>query len=858
MGTRLACLTQVFDRATAASASIVLVALSMLTVEGRSQVRNPDQDIYSRYHSLLERYVGQADEAAVLYRREIVGAVTDGYDKPIPETQVMEKYSGARGDIVAARAALDAAHADYLAGKSSLADYLRAGDRAVQRAIDKMWTIDLDLTGWQVSALDTRRRHESRDIDKAYSDGRTALEQRYPQRGSEFDAAVAKLRDDLTAKERGQIELAIKDYKAIQNHLGEYLKAMAGDTWILQDFNERRERHATAEEFRTAVYSNFCFRLGDRDPKLLTQLFGNAVDKNSALDFFVVFPGSPDRLIVRAIFNRAPDSGKEDYTPALANGLWKMDAFLADYPVEKLRKYDSALPPLDFAGGDIEQMSRILSSRLVRFYLVTQAQDATFRDIQKAVDGAGPAAPLPDTSKLPEMFKAAMDKQRVYADAKRERDMAQSEFDRAAGAATKAQQDLDKATASIGTTLMFVDNGDAVAAAKPGARGARSAKDLLKVYKDRIALLKLNNRPTEQWEQRVADIEKAIAAALQPLQDALTKALTDKDSAAKKLQEVAGRTKGIKPEDAAQAYLAAKQQYDAAVAALPPDARKDLAALPAKPDDYPGDAVLKKLDERIAQVRRERQNAQYDLLAKLSELQRNDSELNQLARSIANDRAAGEGLADKTLSDLGAADEGLAKAFETLKAGLDEGKSVLTKSDRGMQVLEKLTKDAEGTTILKEVREHTKTISEAFKLAGETAERIATAIKLSNQFEAADPRSGLDALGTLLDLTSSTAEKVPVMGQTLGRFLGFYSKAAVACGQAAVRIQDKIIETNLNTAFSNPPPERHLYLRSEIENGALSLQNANVDRITNMLQVRRLITLVHATGLGEAREVTRP
>jgi hypothetical protein len=80
----------------------------------------------------------------------------------------------------------------------------------------------------------------------------------------------------------------------------------------------------------------------------------------------------------------------------------------------------------------------------------------------------------------------------------------------------------------------------------------------------------------------------------------------------------------------------------------------------------------------------------------------------------------------------------------------------------------------------------------------------------------------------------------------------------VACGQAAVRIQDEIIETNLKTAFSNPPPERHLYLRSEIENGALALQNANVDKITDMLQVRRLITLVHATGLGQAREVTRP
>ncbi len=69
----------------------------------------------------------------------------------------------------------------------------------------------------------------------------------------------------------------------------------------------------------------------------------------------------------------------------------------------------------------------------------------------------------------------------------------------------------------------------------------------------------------------------------------------------------------------------------------------------------------------------------------------------------------------------------------------------------------------------------------------------------------------------MLEQVNSRAEKVPVIGQTLSRFMGFYAKGARACGDAAVKIQQKIIETEMDNFMSNPTPERHLYTASEID-----------------------------------------
>lgn len=105
----------------------------------------------------------------------------------------------------------------------------------------------------------------------------------------------------------------------------------------------------------------------------------------------------------------------------------------------------------------------------------------------------------------------------------------------------------------------------------------------------------------------------------------------------------------------------------------------------------------------------------------------------------------------------------------------------------------------------------------------------------------------------MLEQVNSRAEKVPVIGQTLGRFMGFYAKGARACGDAAVKIQQKIIVTEMDNFMSNPTPERHLYTASEIDAIAF-WQNADIEKIIKMAQVRRLVVLVHASGLGEAQD----
>jgi len=96
-------------------------------------------------------------------------------------------------------------------------------------------------------------------------------------------------------------------------------------------------------------------------------------------------------------------------------------------------------------------------------------------------------------------------------------------------------------------------------------------------------------------------------------------------------------------------------------------------------------------------------------------------------------------------------------------------------------------------------------------------------------------------------------EKVPVVGPFLSQVLGFYAKNAVASGEAIVKIQAKIIEMDLTTSF--PRPEMHLYTVDEVK---ASLRVGDPAKVRDLLQVRRLIFLIHADSAGKVTDIRRP
>jgi hypothetical protein len=223
-------------------------------------------------------------------------------------------------------------------------------------------------------------------------------------------------------------------------------------------------------------------------------------------------------------------------------------------------------------------------------------------------------------------------------------------------------------------------------------------------------------------------------------------------------------------------------------------------------------------------------------------------------------RQIGALAAQQALEELGAkpTDE-VTEELTRLKANLDEGQELLSKADSRLEKLEKirakLTGGEQGANIIEGVKDRLETISKALEITGTWTERLATIRTLQGQLK--DERTALQALATLLELTTSVTDNVPVVGPTLGRFLGYYSKVAAACGEAVVRIQDKLIDENLDKLFGHPPAERHLYTLEEVtSNGALQNDNAR-QRIAKMLQVRRLLRLVNATSLADAQEMTR-
>lgn len=826
--------------------TLLLLAMVAAALMGpAANAESPEKEPYTRYRAMMEQYAKDMEEAAARYRSDIVGKVFDNEGNPYPEAKVLEELRGAQKKNSDAMASLDRARDAWTSRTDSLDSFFRYAAYAVQRSAQAAFAALADETRWRVVQLSARFAKQAWEQKAAFDKAAEAI-RKADGYGKDADARVEVLRRDYEGRERTLILSTLQSYRGLTDALLARRRVLAGDLWRLVDFHERRGRPEDARTFRGFVYGIHCYALG--------ATLGNSSD--SDLDFFVRFPGSPDRLILRK------------YLVEDIETLHKMDSALRAEPVESLRQHDNTLPPLSFGGSTAEQIAQLLSARLVRFYTVQAAQDAIYARLKDLNAQAGVlTAPMPEVAPI----EAAIDAFRSASAGESDAAARRSAADRAVSGAEDAQRAAERELNYARNEVRLNNRFEVVG---PEAKNARLASQRLQEIRRQIALYQAQvDDPSLPEDQRkplrevtiprlqadVAKAEAAVTAACADKATSLQAATSRLDEArrARNALPAAGN-----PEGPAR-WSRVVELYAAARTALPEAYRKDLKDLPGRGDAAAASAATeaaRALRARVAEFLAHREQVTHRLREAYGELGRCESELALLARSIAGVRISAAVEAERLLQVLGATGEDeVVKEIQRLKEGLGEGKDLLETADGRLEKLEKLrqklTGDDRGGWIIETVQERLGTVSKTLEFI-EGATEKGLAVKQAME-DLKDARTSLRAVSALLEAAGSAGGAIPVIGPTFGRFLGFYSQAAGACCDAACRIQDKLVRENVETLFSQPPPERHLYTQGEVDSGS-SLQNEDArKRIAAMLQSRRLLFLAKASSLGEAQNMTR-
>jgi hypothetical protein len=808
-------------------------------------------EVVDHYRPIIERYYREATETATRVRA-LNNKISD-HNGPIPESSLLETVNGAIASLKSGLDALDRDRQRHDKREISLAACINSAESCMFEALKTVWKAYIDETKWRVMELSQRQSAQARKLSDEYETACATIDAQ--MKGDEATAAKQRVRTEKLVTQRAAIDQILKEYKTITAEILRHHRDLCGDTWMLQDFNDRRERKSSADQFFSSVYTLFCDNLAGRGVEFHKKLFGYWSSRKSELDFFIYFPGSPDRIILNAYFGDNIEI------------LHKMDEAFAAQPVESLRKYNNSLPPINAPGSQLEQLCYILEKRSVRLFTLEAKQAALFQDLKQLVP-EGPVLILPRIDGLNAAFDSVFPQMReVYVDGE-----TRAEADRALLKAEEAIAKAERELSAAAGKLLFSRDLKSVPA---GTRNAVNPKILVDELSREIAgWQKLIDDPQTSDEQRknlrektlprlrakLATIQTAIERELGEFNRAVQKATADRDAARELIKKL---PKPLNPDAYRNVYRDAKKRYDEAVRSLPEELRAGLQQLPVNAEEASPaiiNAALKALQERIGQANDQRLAARVSITQKLGEIERIESESVLLAKAITELRIAGAIAVENTLGELGAkATDDVTEELKTLKKDLDEGKELLTKADKRLDKLEKirakLVGAGAGADIIKSTRERLGTITKALEYVSTAAERVATLRTFNEQL--GDERTALKAISTLLDGLGSTAEKVPVIGQTLGRFLSFYSKGATACCEAAVQLQDKLIERNLKTNFNSPAPERHLYTLESIESSGVEGNEGARKRIAAMLQVRRMLYLVNANTPEAARDMTR-
>lgn len=195
--------------------------------------------------------------------------------------------------------------------------------------------------------------------------------------------------------------------------------------------------------------------------------------------------------------------------------------------------------------------------------------------------------------------------------------------------------------------------------------------------------------------------------------------------------------------------------------------------------------------------------------------------------------------------------------LDAFNSQLGEVNKLFSGADSRLEALQQftryMTEDRGAGKIVEQVRERVQLFSNTLTKIKKVTDHVALFDQFQAQLANNDPRF----LSTVLRGVGPWAEKIPVIGQTVGQFITFYGKAADAILTQSRRIQDRIVNDALQAlASGRESPEVRLYTREQVRGVMVhaGYDENKIDRITTAFQARRII---HLLGVRNRSELNR-
>lgn len=789
-------------------------------------------EICDLYHRITLQHLELAAQSLEQVQRDVAATGTDETGAALSADSITEKLRYSIRQLESSR--------DYflkIKGEApaisvnSTLSHLNSLDYFFWSAAGHMQTVQFEETYRTVWLISQRQRRSARALYVAHEEKAAALKRQYARQERELTAALARLQQESTQRERVFAETALREYDAATQRLLERRRLLCGILWSAEDFHRQAADTARADDYRKKIYGAWQADLA-KLPR----------------DSYITGGGIDAAVITHSNANTI------DW---LQLGLWfvkdieinrQMNDAVRREGVESMRRRGPApLPPVRTNGSEVQAMCQLLTARLEHYFRVHAQQRAVLADLTRL---AARARALPRDLPDPAPLRAALAK-----------------WEDLSSDATAAVERRQRATEQLRTTEETLARNERELAAvreqlrldartlRPVREGGRPAADLLRERRQMLENYRVNKASADSIrarEEAVRAVETAITAALAGPQRARDSALAARDGARTALAAIPASDHRAIQTAWAEVYREVAQARDR----LPEAVRR---TVPSVPPGFalPADAAaarqaLKGLMDATAANETARAELRRDLADRLAASERNDAELVSLGQALANLRVSAALTAETALKTLGAPDTDPAwEVFTRLRDGIKETKDLLEpgagRLDKLEKVRAKLTGTKEGADLIAAAKEHLGTVGDVLSFLGTQGERLEKLRAMQRAFD--DPRTALDGLSQLLQHTGDAIEGVPVVGQTVGPALSLYARIAAAAGQAAIRIQNLRIEQAL-TLFVGIAPERHLYVMDEIPE---SIPTVERERVLTMLQTRRLVALIAARTAEEAR-----
>ncbi len=719
-------------------------------------------------------------------------------------------------------------------------------------AIEHSWKVVLAIAGARIAAIQAEHNTRHRSMIAQYDDKYGDIERRHSADEPALRAAEAELNGSYRALEAQEHARVRGEYDELATWILERRRTLCRSNWRLADFQSKRGDQKAAQASRAGVYASFQCDLAARGKSFHEELFGHWSGRDSELDHFTILPGAPAYLTLRNRWVDPPPSRPE------------MLSRLRSEPVESLREHESPAP-VTVDGVSLEGTARALSSRLLSYFEAVERHDRLFARLGEL------AARLRARRAVPELAETRGRVQAVI-EAWRQHEIATERHTAALAADRRTRNDLADAEDEIalerdhlrirkGTTRLAGPSD--VSTELLIDRESKLEADIARY----TAMLQDATLPAEQ-ASRIRDV---VLPDLRAQQSALTNAanvalapLVAKRDAARAAADRAAQTLAAIPAPESRDALRARWEALRGPVVLASEwAAKalgtDAIVFPPEPVGEPAfrvDDGLAGIERKYLQLGRSDRGMALYLL---SELAQADHDVRAYAYSVAQLRSAGAILAEQAASELSRdPDDPSLKIISNLKEQTSQAKELMEEFSTQIERVDgwlqgDTPKEAEVAAIA--------TLRDRIGLTAETLDHIGgfaeTALALQEiHDDLGSDKTALKGIAGIVRLGAKAGGAVPVLGQTIGRFLEFYATAAAAAAEAGQRIQAQSTALDLAVSFSKPPPERHLYIESEL--GDLRIGNAEERaRVLKGLQLRRLLALIAADTPQEARDTPK-